>query len=53
MTRLPDMFLRGAEDAGGRFLLPTTGLCFQQGPVFHVSLLFRTFTPKPSNCASL
>jgi hypothetical protein len=27
MGRLPDMFLRGAEDAGGRFLLPIAGLC--------------------------
>jgi hypothetical protein len=44
MTLLPDMFLRGAEDAGGRFLLPTTGLCFQQGPVFHRSLLFRSLS---------
>jgi hypothetical protein len=49
MVRLPDMFLTGAEDAGGRFLLPTTGFCLQQGPVFIIVVVPGPYAPKPCN----
>lgn len=47
MARLPDMFLKGAEDAGGRVFLPTTGLCVQQGPAFIVVVVPGPYAPKP------